>query len=38
MQNSTRIDILGTKRMMYIGRMGGGWQVFDKDEKNCCPG
>jgi predicted dehydrogenase len=33
MQNSTRIDILGTKRMMYLGRMGGGWQVFDKDEK-----
>ena len=33
MQNSTRIDILGTKKMMYIGRMGGGWQVFDKDEK-----
>jgi predicted dehydrogenase len=33
MQNSTRIDILGTKKMMYLGRMGGGWQVFDKDEK-----
>jgi|WetSurMetagenome_2_1015567.scaffolds.fasta_scaffold00415_3 predicted dehydrogenase len=33
MQNATRIDILGTKRMMYVGRMGGGWQVFDKDEK-----
>jgi predicted dehydrogenase len=33
MQNSTRVDILGTKRMMYLGRMGGGWQVFDKDEK-----
>ncbi len=33
MQNSTRIDILGTERMMYVGRMGGGWQVFDKDEK-----
>jgi len=33
MENSTRIDILGTKRMMYVGRMGGGWQVFDKDEK-----
>jgi predicted dehydrogenase len=33
MQNSTRIDILGTKKMMYVGRMGGGWQVFDKDEK-----
>jgi predicted dehydrogenase len=31
MQNSTRIEILGTKRMMYVGRMGGGWQVFDKD-------
>jgi predicted dehydrogenase len=33
MQNATRIDILGTKQMMYVGRMGGGWQVFDKDEK-----
>lgn len=33
MQNSTRIDILGTKKMMYLGRMGGGWQVFDRDEK-----
>lgn len=33
MQNSTRVDILGTKQMMYLGRMGGGWQVFDKDEK-----
>jgi predicted dehydrogenase len=33
MQNSTRIDIFGTKKMMYLGRMGGGWQVFDKDEK-----
>jgi len=33
MENATRIDILGTKKMMYVGRMGGGWQVFDKDEK-----
>jgi predicted dehydrogenase len=33
MQNGTRIDIMGTKGMMYVGRMGGGWQVFDKDEK-----
>ncbi len=33
MQNATRVDILGTKKMMYLGRMGGGWQVFDKDEK-----
>ncbi|MCK5103096.1 MAG: Gfo/Idh/MocA family oxidoreductase, partial [Cyclobacteriaceae bacterium] len=30
-QNSTKIVIYGTKRMMYVGRMGGGWQVFDKD-------
>jgi predicted dehydrogenase len=33
MQNATRVDILGTRRMMYLGRMGGGWQVFDRDEK-----
>ncbi len=32
-QNSTFIQILGTKRMMYVGRMGGGWQVFEKDGK-----
>lgn len=30
-QNATRIEIMGTKRMMLVGRMGGGWQVFDKD-------
>jgi predicted dehydrogenase len=30
-QNATRIEILGTKRMMLVGRMGGGWQVFDKN-------
>ncbi|VAW22901.1 Myo-inositol 2-dehydrogenase [hydrothermal vent metagenome] len=29
-QNATRIEIFGTKRMMYVGRMGGGWQVYDK--------
>ncbi|NOZ39505.1 MAG: Gfo/Idh/MocA family oxidoreductase [Planctomycetes bacterium] len=28
MQNSTRIEIFGTKGMMVIGRHGGGWQVF----------
>ena len=32
-QNATRIEIIGTKRMMYVGRMGGGWQVFDKDKQ-----
>ncbi|MDD3744664.1 MAG: Gfo/Idh/MocA family oxidoreductase, partial [Lentimicrobiaceae bacterium] len=28
--SGTRVEILGTKRMMFVGRMGGGWQVFDK--------
>jgi len=31
MQNATRIQILGSKKMMYVGRMGGGWQVYDKE-------
>ncbi len=30
-QNATRIDILGTKKLMFAGRMGGGWQVFDEE-------
>jgi predicted dehydrogenase len=29
--NCDKIVIYGTKRVMYLGRMGGGWQVFDKD-------
>ena len=28
MQNSTRIEIFGTKGLMVVGRHGGGWQVF----------
>ena len=32
-QNATRIEIFGTKRMMLVGRMGGGWQVFDKNNE-----
>ncbi|MDO9256878.1 MAG: Gfo/Idh/MocA family oxidoreductase [Bacteroidales bacterium] len=32
-QNATDILILGTKRMMHLGVMGGGWQVFDKGGK-----
>ncbi|NOY37302.1 MAG: Gfo/Idh/MocA family oxidoreductase [Chlorobi bacterium] len=32
-QNATRIEILGTKRMMFLGRMGGGWQVYEKDNR-----
>jgi predicted dehydrogenase len=27
----TRVEIYGTKRIMYLGRHGGGWQVFDQD-------
>jgi predicted dehydrogenase len=32
-QNATKIEIYGTKRMMFLGVMGGGWQAFDKDKK-----
>jgi predicted dehydrogenase len=28
-QNTSRIEIYGTKRMMYLGRVGGGWQVLE---------
>lgn len=34
MQNSTRIELYGTKGMMVVGRMGGGWQVFEKTYQN----
>lgn len=30
-QCSTRIEIYGKERMMYIGPHGGGWQVFEKN-------
>jgi hypothetical protein len=32
-QNADRIEIFGTKRMMYFGRHGAGWQVFEGDGK-----
>lgn len=32
-QNATKIVIYGTDLIMYVGRMGGGWQVFDKDRQ-----
>ncbi|MBX3257090.1 MAG: Gfo/Idh/MocA family oxidoreductase [Chitinophagaceae bacterium] len=32
-QTSTRIEIYGTERMMYLGRHGGGWQVMEKNGK-----
>jgi len=30
-RNSTRTEIYGTKGMMYLGRHGGGWQVFGEN-------
>lgn len=27
-QNATRIELYGDKGVMFVGRMGGGWQVF----------
>ncbi len=30
---ATRIEVLGTKGFMYLGRHGGGWQIFDSDDK-----
>ncbi|MDR1102669.1 MAG: Gfo/Idh/MocA family oxidoreductase [Tannerella sp.] len=29
--NATRIEIYGTEGLMFLGRHGGGWQVFGKD-------
>jgi len=31
-QNSTRIEIYGSKAMMIMGRHGGGWQVFARPQ------
>jgi len=28
-RNTSRVEIYGTKRMMYLGRVGGGWQVLE---------
>ncbi len=28
---STHVEILGTEAMMFFGRQGGGWQVFDEN-------
>lgn len=30
---ATKIEILGTKAFMYLGRHGGGWQVFDENHE-----
>ena len=31
--NSTRIELYGTRGLMYVGRHGGGWQVMVSDDK-----
>ncbi len=32
-QSSCRVEIYGTKQMMYLGRHGAGWQVLEGDGK-----
>ena len=32
-QCATRIEIYGTEGVMYVGRHGGGWQVFGRPER-----
>jgi predicted dehydrogenase len=32
-QSSTRVEIYGTKQMMYLGRHGAGWQALESDGK-----
>lgn len=31
--NATRIEILGAKGFMYVGRHGDGWQVFNENSE-----
>jgi len=31
--NATKIEVLGTKGFMYLGRHGDGWQAYDADGK-----
>ena len=31
--SSTKIEVLGTEGFMYLGRHGGGWQVFGPGEE-----
>ncbi|MCP4643693.1 MAG: Gfo/Idh/MocA family oxidoreductase [bacterium] len=32
-QNSSRIEVYGTKQMLYVGRHGGGWQALTSEGK-----
>lgn len=37
-QCATRIEIYGSKGLMYVGRHGGGWQVFGRAKQPSRPG
>jgi Oxidoreductase family, C-terminal alpha/beta domain len=37
-QCATRVELYGTKGVMYMGRHGGGWQVFGASKKQSRPG
>lgn len=37
-QCATRIELYGTKGLMYLGRHGGGWQVFGRAPTQSRPG
>jgi predicted dehydrogenase len=37
-RNTSRIEIYGTKRMMYLGRVGGGWQVLESGPQTLTAG
>lgn len=32
--SGTRIEVYGTKQMMFFGRHGGGWEAYDADGKS----
>ncbi len=31
--NATRVEVHGTEQMMYVGRHGGGWQIYADEER-----
>jgi predicted dehydrogenase len=37
-QCGTRIELYGSKGIMYMGRHGGGWQVYTKPKRQSRPG
>jgi predicted dehydrogenase len=37
-QCATRIEVYGTKGLMFLGRHGGGWQVFTRGKQVSRPG